>query len=40
MAHVYIFLRFPSYGWFTDNFYLELSPYLVHYASCAVSLSL
>uniref|UniRef100_A0A914Y5W1 G-protein coupled receptors family 1 profile domain-containing protein n=1 Tax=Panagrolaimus superbus TaxID=310955 RepID=A0A914Y5W1_9BILA len=36
MAHVYIFLRFPSFGWFTDEIYLQLPTWLVHYASCAM----
>lgn len=36
MAHTYVFLRFPSFGWMTDDLYLKLPPWVVHYGSCAM----
>ncbi|KAE9550486.1 hypothetical protein FO519_006305 [Halicephalobus sp. NKZ332] len=36
MTHMYIFLRFPSFGWMTDDFYLKLPPGVAHYASCTM----
>uniref|UniRef100_A0A914CZM2 G-protein coupled receptors family 1 profile domain-containing protein n=1 Tax=Acrobeloides nanus TaxID=290746 RepID=A0A914CZM2_9BILA len=36
MLHVYLFLRFPSFGWFTDSIYLQLPPLIVKYGSCAM----
>ena len=36
MAHTYLFLRFPSFGWMTVDFYLKLPPQVIHYASCVM----